>query len=57
MDFELIAQIVTGVISVASAIVLVTPSPKDDTALGNFLAGARKFIEVLALNFGNAKDK
>jgi len=42
---------ITGIISVASAICAITPTPKDDEAL----AKVYKFIEALALNIGNAK--
>jgi hypothetical protein len=37
----------------ASALVALTPCPRDDTAL----AWARKLLELLALNVGHAKDR
>lgn len=40
-------------ISAASAIAAVTPTPKDDA----FIAKIYKIIDVLALNIGKAKDK
>ena len=47
---ELLA-IVAGIISVASAIAALTPSPKDD----GIIAKIRKVVDLLALNVGNAK--
>ncbi len=46
-------QILTAVISAASLIAAITPTPKDDS----FLAMARKLVDLLALNFGNAKNE
>jgi len=40
---------VTGVISAASAVAALTPTPKDDNAL----AGIVRVLDVLALNIGN----
>jgi hypothetical protein len=48
-----IIEIVTLLISLASAIAVVTPTDKDNV----FLAKIKPFISVLALNFGNAKSK
>ena len=45
--------VVVAVISVASAIAVITPTPK----AGSFLAKAYKIIDILALNVGKAKDK
>ena len=45
--------VVVAVISTASAIAAVTPTPK----AGTFLAKAYKIIDILALNVGKAKDK
>jgi uncharacterized membrane protein len=42
---------ITGIISVASAICALTPTPKDDEALGKLY----KLIEAVALNIGQAK--
>ena len=47
-----IANIATAVISVASIIAAVTPTPKDDVWIGK----AYKFLDVLALNVGKAKQ-
>jgi hypothetical protein len=41
------------VVTVASIIVAVTPTPKDDALVGK----AYKCLEVLALNIWKAKDK
>jgi hypothetical protein len=49
---ELIA-ILTGVVTVASAVAALTPTPKDDTVVGK----AYKIVDWLALNVGKAKDK
>jgi hypothetical protein len=43
----------TGVVAAASAVTALTPTPKDDKALGK----AYRFLELLALNVGFAKDK
>ena len=45
--------VVVAVISTASAIAAVTPTPK----AGSFLAKAYNIIDILALNIGKAKDK
>jgi hypothetical protein len=44
--------VVAGVITLASAVTAMTPTPKKGTPL----AFAYKLIEVLALNIGKAKD-
>lgn len=46
-------QIATIVVSAASAIAAVTPTPKDDTFIGKLY----KIIDIMALNFGYAKQK
>jgi len=47
-----IANIATSVIAVCSLITALTPTPKDDVWIGK----AYKFLEVLALNVGKAKQ-
>ena len=47
-----IANIATSVIAVCSLIAALTPTPKDDVWIGK----AYKFLEVLALNVGKAKQ-
>jgi hypothetical protein len=47
-----IANIATAVISVASIIAAVTPTPKDDV----WIAKLYKVLEVLAINIGKAKQ-
>ena len=42
---------VTGIVSAASAITALTPTPKDD----NFVAGIVKVLDLLALNVGHRK--
>ena len=49
LDDVLIA--LTSVVTAASAICALTPTPKDD----NFVAKVRSFLNVLALNIGGAK--
>ena len=47
-----IANIATAVISVASIIAAVTPTPKDDV----WIAKLYKELDVLAINIGKAKQ-
>jgi len=47
-----IANIATAVISVASVIAAVTPTPKDDV----WMAKVYRFIDILAINIGRAKQ-
>ena len=42
---------ITSVVTAASAICALTPTPKDDT----IVAKLRQFLDVLALNVGKAK--
>jgi hypothetical protein len=44
---------VTTIVTVASLIAASTPTPKDDAWIGKLY----KFIDLLALNIGKAKDK
>ena len=46
-----IVNIITAIIASASAIAAITPTKKDDA----FLAKLKPFIDIFALNFGNAK--
>ena len=48
-----IVAILTGAVTVASAVAALTPTPKDDTVVGK----AYKVIDWLAINVGKAKDK
>ncbi len=50
-NFDMIFSIATSIVSTASLVAALTPSPKDD----QFLSKIRKCIDVLALNVGNAK--
>ena len=43
----------TTIVTVASLIAASTPTPKDDAWIGKLY----KFIDLLALNIGKAKDK
>jgi len=47
-----IANIATAVISVASVIAALTPTPKDDV----WMAKVYRFIDILAINIGRAKQ-
>jgi len=55
MDFDIVAILMyaTAAVTACSAIAAVTPTPKDDQAVG----WAYKIIDMIALNFGKAKDK
>lgn len=50
--FDLV-QALTSVVAVASIVAASTPTPKDDVWIGKLY----KFIDLLALNIGFAKDK
>ena len=50
---EQVYGVITGIVTVASAITAVTPTPKADS----WLSGLYKIIEVLGLVVGKAKDK
>ena len=47
-----IANIATAVISVASIVAALTPTPKDDV----WMAKVYRFIDILAINIGKAKQ-
>jgi len=44
---------ITTIVTVASIVAASTPTPKDDVWIGKLY----KFIDMLALNIGRAKDK
>ena len=44
--------ILTGIVTVASAIAALTPTPKDDSIVGKLY----KVVDLLAINIGKAKD-
>mgnify|MGYP003108830442 CR=1 FL=1 len=48
-----IISTVAIIVTVASIVAASTPTPKDDEWIGKFY----KFIDVLAINIGKAKDK
>ena len=52
MLMDLVGMI-TLIVTIASLIAASTPTPKDDVWMGKFY----KFIDMLALNIGKAKDK
>ena len=52
MLMELVGT-VTLIVTIASLIAASTPTPKDDVWMGKLY----KFIDMLALNIGKAKDK
>lgn len=45
--------VVTLIVTVASIVAAVTPTPKDDEWMGKLY----KLIDVLAINIGKAKDR
>ena len=48
-----IFNIVTAAVALASGIAAMTPTPKDD----EWVAVAYKYLDMIALNIGLAKDK
>ena len=44
---------ITTIVTVASIIAATTPTPKDDAWIGKLY----KFVDLLALNIGKAKEK
>lgn len=52
-NFEQIVLALTSIVTAASAIAALTPTPADDNLIGK----AYKLIDLFALNFGKAKDK
>lgn len=53
MDLLTIVTTVTTIVTVASLIAASTPTPKDD----EWIAKLYRFVDLLALNIGKAKDK
>ena len=51
-NWESISTAILAVIGAAAAVAALTPTPKDDS----FLAVLRKFVDVVGMNFGNAKN-
>ena len=49
----MIALIISVLVTIASAIAAITPTPKDDVWIGKLY----KLIDLLALNIGKAKQK
>jgi hypothetical protein len=49
---EVLASIVTTIVTLASLVASLTPTPKDDTLVGK----AYKVVDLLALNIGRAKE-
>jgi hypothetical protein len=52
-NWEGIVAILTSTIAIASAVAAMTPTPKDD----GIVKKVYKIVDLLALNFGKAKDK
>ena len=50
---EQIIDIITAIIAIASIVAAVTPTPKDNV----WLEKAMKFVNLLAVNVANAKNK
>ncbi len=53
MDLLIIINTVTTIVTIASLIAASTPTPKDD----EWVAKLYRFIDLLAINIGKAKDK
>jgi hypothetical protein len=59
-NLEGIWGVVASIVTVASLIAALTPSPKDDAAVNttsSWLTKIRAIVNVLALNVKNAKNK
>ena len=52
IHFNEVLVAITSVVTAASAICALTPTPKDD----NFIAKIRGFLDILALNVGQVKN-
>ncbi len=48
---------ISGIVTSASALAALTPTPKDDALLGKIGLFLKRVINLLALNVGNAKPK
>lgn len=48
---------ITGLVTAASAVAALTPTPKDDNAIAKVLAALKKVTNLLALNVFNAAPK
>ena len=53
MSIEEITTIVTSIVTIASIIAAITPTPKDD----NIIKKAYQIVDLLAINIGKAKEK
>jgi hypothetical protein len=53
MDLLTLVTTVTTIVTIASLIAAITPTPKDD----EWIAKLYRFIDLLAINIGKAKDK
>ena len=52
-NWQTILLVVTGAMAMASQVAALTPSKKDDNAVGMF----KKIFDFIAGNYGNAKNK
>ena len=52
-NIETVIAIVTAVVTLASLVASVTPTPKDNAVIAKLY----KVIDLLALNIGHAKEK
>lgn len=50
---DAIISIVTGIVTIAATIAALTKGTRDDTIVGK----ARRLVDMLALNFGGAKNE
>lgn len=50
-------EAILALVVACAGIAALTPTPKDDAAVGKVLSFLRKVIDVVGLNVGNAKNK
>jgi hypothetical protein len=55
-NWETLVGIITGLVTIASAICALTPTVSDDTTVEKWKVRIYKLIEILALNIGKAKQ-
>lgn len=48
---DLLLALASGLVTAASALAALTPTPKDD----NWVAACRRVVDILALNIGHAR--
>ena len=56
MTLEQYLTIISTIISIAAVLASVLPQPSQDKA-NKYIGVARKVLDIIAFNFGNAKNK